>query len=96
VFISFFTAPFTQLKGLEKTMRKVIEKILYKYKDSQLNLSSFAARRQLAIEIENALLTRTVSDNKFFDNKEDWLVDQYNRNRPIEEHIKIAQEIENE
>tara|TARA_Y100001970_G_C13890342_1_gene678404 strand:- start:350 stop:583 length:234 start_codon:yes stop_codon:yes gene_type:complete len=77
-------------------MRKVIEKILYKYKDSQLNLSSFAARRQLAIEIENALLTRTVSDNKFFDNKEDWLVDQYNRNRPIEEHIKIAQEIENE
>ena len=77
-------------------MRKVIEKILYKSKDSQLNLSSFAARRQLAIEIENALLTRTVSDNKFFDNKEDWLVDQYNRNRPIEEHIKIAQEIENE
>ena len=25
-----------------------------------------------------------------------WLVEQYNRNRPIEEHIKIAQEIENE
>ena len=75
-------------------MRKVIEKILYKYKDSQLNLSSFAARRQLAIEIENALLTRTVSDNKFFDNKEDWLVDQYNRNRPIEEHIKIYKENE--
>ena len=66
-------------------MKETIAEVLNRYKDRQINLASEAARNMLAYEIEAALLSK-VSENNF-------LVDQYNRNRPIEEHIKNVKDI---
>ena len=66
-------------------MKETIAEVLNRYKHRQINLGSEAARNMLAYEIEAALLSK-VSENNF-------LVDQYNRNRPIEEHIKNVKDI---
>jgi hypothetical protein len=73
-------------------MKKTIAEVLKRYKDRQINLASEAARKNIAAEIEAALLSRESSypTHKDINN---YLVDQYNRNRPIEEHIKDFSEI---
>jgi hypothetical protein len=67
-------------------MRKIIEKVLARYEDKQINLSSKAARELLAAEIEAVLLSDKIT-------VEVATVDQYNRNGPHEEHIKSVDEI---
>jgi|TARA_Y100000361_G_scaffold10814_1_gene8686 chlorite dismutase len=75
-------------------MKKTIAEVLKRYQDRQVNLASEAARNLLAAEIEAALLNRE-SQHKYPTKKDidGYLVSQYNRNRPIEEHIKDPSEI---
>ena len=75
-------------------MKETIAEVLKRYQDRQLNLASESARNMIASEIEAAILNRE-SKNKYptKDDIEGYIVDQYNRNRPIEEHIKDSSEI---
>ena len=75
-------------------MKETIAEVLRRYKDRQVNLASEATINLLSSEIEAALLNRQ-SENKYptKDDIEGYLVDQYNRNRPIEEHVKDSSEI---
>ena len=75
-------------------MKETIAEVLRRYKDRQINLASEASINLLASEIEAAILNRE-SKNKYptTDDIEGYLVDQYNRNRPIDEHIKTTSEI---
>jgi|TARA_R100001509_G_C4710295_1_gene163074 hypothetical protein len=77
-----------------KHMKETIAEVLRRYKDRQINLASEASINLLASEIEAAILNRE-SKNKYptKDDIEGYLVDQYNRNRPIDEHIKTTSEI---
>ena len=75
-------------------MKETIAEVLRRYKDRQINLASEASINLLASEIEAAILNRE-SKNKYptKDDIEGYLVDQYNRHRPIDEHIKTTSEI---
>ena len=77
-----------------KHMKETIAEVLRRYKDRQINLASEASINLLASEIEAAILNRE-SKNKYptKDDIESYMVHQYNRNRPIEEHIKNSSEI---
>ena len=77
-----------------KHMKETIAEVLRRYKDRQINLASEASINLLASEIEAAILNRE-SKNKYptKDDIEGYLVDQYNRNRPIDEHKKTTSEI---
>jgi uncharacterized membrane protein len=69
-------------------MKETIAEVLKRYQDRQVNLASEAARNLLASEIEAAILSRPTATPEPMN-----LVDQYNRNRPIEEHIKDIKDI---
>ena len=43
-------------------MKKIIEKVLERYKNTQLNLSSDSARKMLAAEIEAVLTSKSTSN----------------------------------
>lgn len=43
-------------------MKKIIEKVLERYKNTQLNLSSDSARKMLAAEIEAVLTSKSISN----------------------------------
>ena len=75
-------------------MKETIAEVLRRYKDRQINLASEASINLLSSEIEAAILNRE-SKNKYptKDDIEGYIVDQYNRNRPIEEHVKDSSEI---
>ena len=75
-------------------MKETIAEVLKRYQDRQINLASESARNMLATEIEAAILSRE-SESKYptKENIDNYLVGQYNRNRPIEEHIKNAKDI---
>jgi len=45
-------------------MKKIIEKVLKRYKDIQLNMSSESARKMLAAEIEAVLVTEGLKTNR--------------------------------
>jgi len=69
-------------------MRDIIKSVLDRHKDSQLNLTSESARESLSVEIEAVLLSKDVHIKK-----DEWLIGQYNRNRPIEDKINKVEEI---
>ena len=46
-------------------MKKIIEKVLKRYKDIQLNMSSESARKMLAAEIEAVLVTEGLKTNRW-------------------------------
>ena len=43
-------------------MKKLIENVLERYKDRQLNLASSATRKLLAAEIETVLISKYISN----------------------------------
>jgi len=43
-------------------MKEIIEKVLKRYKDIQLNMSSESARKMLAAEIEAVLTSKSTSN----------------------------------
>tara|TARA_Y100001937_G_scaffold8789_1_gene10879 strand:- start:378 stop:515 length:138 start_codon:yes stop_codon:yes gene_type:complete len=45
-------------------MRKLIESVLERYENSQLNLASLAARKLLAKEIEAVIVTKRIKINR--------------------------------
>ena len=69
-------------------MRDIIKSVLDRHKDSQLNLGSESARESLSVEIEAVLLSKDIHIKN-----DEWLVGQYNRNRPIEDKINKVEEI---
>ena len=69
-------------------MRDIIKSVLDWHKDSQLNLGSESARQSLSVEIEAVLLSKDIHIKS-----DEWLVGQYNRNRPIEDKINKVEEI---
>ena len=69
-------------------MKHIILKVLDRHKDGQLNMSSKSAREMLATEIEAVLLSKDIHIKS-----DEWLVGQYNRNRPIEDKINKVEEI---
>ena len=76
-------------------MKDIIKEVLDRHKNGQGNMASDSFRDLLATEIEAVLLSKDLEgvDKPLYpwhEKKRDksWVVKQYNRNRPIEEHIK--------
>ena len=89
-------------------MKDIIKKVLDRHKDGQGNMGSDSFREMLAVEIEAVLLSEDTQGLPYHTNhladedsplypwhKETDRVKQYNRNRPLEEHIQSEDEIPN-
>jgi hypothetical protein len=75
-------------------MKKIIEMVLERHKDRQTNLASEGARKLIAAEIEAAILSKESDKYPTDVDIDKYLVEQYNRNRPTNEHITNYSEIQ--